>query len=152
MLPRKRVYLCLLLSILLIGALLTGCAAWNPVKGIAVKKALSTGKPPRGPFSELNDPNPDVIQAIFHQGEQLLVILSINKNIENTVTFSRYTYVNIATRLETEIHSTKEPWYPGQVGIINLDNPWDVPDKPGEYEMRVYLEDSVVASARFRVE
>jgi hypothetical protein len=84
----------------------------------------------------------------------MLVVLSINGKLKSNVTFSRYTFLNKETGQEVDVGSPEDlmVWEPGQIALINFGDPWAVPDQPGLYELRVYVENRNVASAVFRVE
>jgi hypothetical protein len=79
--------------------------------------------------------------------------LVMSKRLKEDVTFSRYTFFNKATGKEVEIEATNElgPFEPGAILEVALQNPWPVPSEPGTYEVRIYLDDKVVASAVFEV-
>lgn len=80
--------------------------------------------------------------------------LRISNEIETSVTFSRFTYFNNETGEEIEVGSPRDlmrAWEPGQVNLLAFNNPWSVPNEPGEYEVRIYLYTRVIASARFEV-
>jgi|WetSurMetagenome_2_1015567.scaffolds.fasta_scaffold09211_3 hypothetical protein len=132
--------------------LIAGCADSGPVKGIAIVKFYGNGAP-TGPFEALSDPHPTG-QSVFQSGDKSYVILSVNENQQNPITFSRYTFYNQKTEQEVDFGSSKDfdSWEAGQIDLINSQNPWNVPEQPGKYELRIYLVDKITASAVFRVE
>ncbi|OGO22208.1 MAG: hypothetical protein A2144_05140 [Chloroflexi bacterium RBG_16_50_9] len=79
--------------------------------------------------------------------------LRISERLETDITFSRYTLFNRDTGEEVEagLPSDLGPFKPGQTTLVGFKNPWILPADPGHYELRVYLDDKVVASARFEV-
>jgi len=150
----KTKIICAMILFLLIGTLLIGCTAPNPVNGIVVRKALPDYQPPRGSFYGLKNPYPTEVQAVFQHEDKMVVVLSISEKLKSKVTFTRYTFFNKETGQEVDVGSPEDfrDWSPGQIDVINLDHPWDVPNQPGEYEVRIYMKESSVASAIFRVE
>ncbi len=70
------------------------------------------------------------------------------------VYFSRYTFFHEETGQEVDVSSPEDfkAWEPGQTGLVAFHNPWVVSDQPREYNLRIYLEKRIVASAVFRVE
>lgn len=150
----KMKIICTMIPFLLIGTLLIGCTAPNPVNGIVVRKALPNHQPPRGSFYGLKNPHPAEVQAVFQHVDKMVVVLSISEKLKSEVTFTRYTFFNKEIGQEVDVGSPEDfaAWEPGQIGLINIDNPWAVPEQPGEYEVRIYMKESIVASAIFRVE
>ena len=149
----KMKIICTMIPFLIIGSLFIGCTAPNPVNGIVVRKALPSHHPPGGSFVGLKNPHPTEVQAVFQRGDKMVVLLSISKKLKSEVTFTRYTFFNKETGQEVDIGSPEDfaAWEPGQVDWINLGNPWAVPEQSGEYEVRVYMNENVVASALFNV-
>ncbi len=93
------------------------------------------------------------IQEIFTPSEKMALGLSINQQLDQNITFSKYTFFNRKSGEETEIGVQDDlgPFEPGQVILIAWINPWPVPDEPGNYELRVYMGNEMVASAVFEV-
>ena len=83
----------------------------------------------------------------------MLLGLIMSKRPKEKVTFSRYTFFNEATGEEVEIEDPDElgPFWPGTEQFVALQNPWPVPSEPGMYEVRIYQDDKIVASAVFEV-
>jgi hypothetical protein len=80
--------------------------------------------------------------------------LVMEKYMVGSITFSRYTFYNRATKKETEIDGSGQygPYKAGQVVLLGGIYPWSVPSEPGTYEFRVYLGKKIVASALFEVQ
>ncbi|OGO32197.1 MAG: hypothetical protein A2Z29_00160 [Chloroflexi bacterium RBG_16_56_11] len=75
--------------------------------------------------------------------------LKLDKRINKRVTFSNIVYVDRKTLETIVIGSAGDlgPYEPGQVFLLR----YSAPDEPGSYEVRVYFEDELVASALFEV-
>lgn len=135
-----------------------GCQQGTPdvVEVIAIFPAESGAPPPTGAwaYDRKIDPHPERIQRVFSLGDKMYLGLRISSKIEANVTFSRFTYFNKETGEEIEIGSPSDlmrAWEPGQVNLLAFNNPWPVPEEPGEYQVRVYLDNNVIASANFEV-
>lgn len=76
--------------------------------------------------------------------------LVISRQLKTEVTFSKFTFFNKAAGTEGEVESPGDlgPFKPGSAHFLG---PWEVPGEKGEYELRVYVGDEVVASALFNV-
>ena len=80
--------------------------------------------------------------------------LRISSKIKANVKFSKFTYFNKETGEEIGIGSPSDlmrAWELGQVDLLAFNNPWPVPEEPGDYQVRIYLDNTVVASAMFEV-
>ena len=99
-------------------------------------------------------PHPAEIQELFDPGEKMFLGLVISEQITNEVKFSRFTFFNKDTGTEEKVATSSDdvgPFEPGRGFLTGFQKPWDVLDENGEYELRVYLGDGVVASALFNV-
>lgn len=99
-------------------------------------------------------PFPKEIQLTVSPGEKIFIILGISENLEDSVTFTRYAYYNKETKQEVGIETANDlgPFGAGADVLVGYSNPWPVPDQPSVYEVRVYLDKKVVASAVFKVQ
>jgi len=157
---KKLVFLCAIaLTTLLLVAPVTGCQPSTPdvVEVIAIFPAESGAPPPTGAWGSPGvtiDPHPDRVQRVFSPGDKMYLGLRISSKIKANVIFSRFTYFNKETGEEIAVGSPSDlmrAWEPGQVDLLAFNNPWSVPEEPGEYRVRVYLDNEVIASARFEV-
>ncbi|MFC1968788.1 serine protease, partial [Chloroflexota bacterium] len=148
-----------LMVLVVLLASVAGCQQSTPdvVEVIAIFPAESGAPPPTGAWGSPGgsiDPHPDRVQRVFSPGDKMYLGLRISSKIEANVTFSRFTYFNKETGEEIEVGSSSDlvrAWGPGQVNLLAFNNPWPVPDEPGEYQVGIYLDNKVVASARFEV-
>ena len=148
-------FICVILAIIPV-AIVPACSTEpDPVYYIRVYEAM-----PRIPpwfihdfFLDPPDPHPDSVQGPFSPGDRVNLLLVISKEIKETVTFTRYAFANKRTGREVEVGEPEElgPFEPGQIRVISFNNPWLVPEQPDIYELRIYLDDDVVASAVFEV-
>jgi hypothetical protein len=117
------------------------------------KSEPSTPPPPGGWALAQTNPKPDDVQRVFNPDEEMFIGLRISDRIEKEVTFSKYTFLNQETGVEEQMELADDlgPFEPGQKLLVAFDNPWPVPDIPGTYKLNIYLDDSVVASAIFKV-
>jgi len=128
----------------------------NPVSYITVFR-VRPGKLPLPPPSWGTDaqvvPYPTYVQAVFSPRDRMFLGLIMSKRPKEEITFSSYTFLNKATGEEVEIEATNElgPFEPGTEQFVALQNPWPVPSEPGIYEVRIYQDDKLVASAVFEV-
>lgn len=158
----KRMFL-LCIAALMIPVLVApiGCRQNTPevVEVIAIFKAQPGYPPPPGGWGvprsgEEIDPHPDRVQQVFDPGDKMYLGLRISDKIKEEVAFSGFTYFNRETGEETETGSPEDlsgVWEPGQLGLLAFNNPWPVPDEPGEYQVRIYLDNNIVASGVFKV-
>jgi len=147
-----------LLSLLLLTPV--GCQQSTPdvIKVIAIFPAESGAPVPTSgwamPGAQAN-PHPDRVQRVFSPGDKMFLGLSISSKVKANVTFSRFAYFNQDTGEEMAVGTPSDlmkAWEPGQVDLLAFNNPWAVPEQPGEYEVRIYMKESIVASAIIRVE
>jgi hypothetical protein len=152
-----KIILTLLLISLLILILLNGCFRTpGPIYYIQIFKANPMIPPSfgEGAFLRQQEPYPDIIQGTFSRDQAVFLGIVISKEVRNRVTFSKYTFYDKNTKRETDITSQLEdlgPFEPGQITLVAFSHPWKVPEKPDTYEIRVYLEKRIVASALFDV-
>ena len=140
--------------LLVMTLLLTGCTAHGPVSHISIMRAFSNEIPAGVPsFVTRYDPYPTETQRVFQPGQEMYVIIQIDTRVSGEITFSRFTFFNLDTGQETDIGSSGNlrHWEPGQTDLLNPGNPWPVPDDEGNYRVRVYQDDKIVASAVFQV-
>ena len=137
---------------------LIGCKATDPVEIIQVFKTKSANPlPPTGGWGISDgpiNPYPEGIQQVFSIGDRLFIGLRISNEIKTNVIFSKFTYYNKVTSIEVEVgfpSDTMKVWEPGQVDLLALNNPWSIPSGTGDYQLRVYLDNKIVASANFQV-
>jgi hypothetical protein len=130
-------------------------ASPDAVDVISIFEATPHPPPSFGPPIPGNpgDPHPDPIQEVFSPGDEMFLGLVVGSQLKKNVTFSKYTFYSRGTGGETEIGSASDrgPFDPGSIRLVAFQQPWVVPDQPGIYEVRVYLEDEAVASAVFEV-
>ena len=126
------------------------------IETIYIFKAESPDDPPPpGGWTFMSTgPHPAEIQKVFDPGDKMFLGLVINEQIKNEVNFSRFTFFNKGTGTEVEVAASPSdlgPFEPGGEYLSGFQNPWEVPGENGEYELRVYQGDEVVASAHFNV-
>ena len=101
---------------------------------------------PSGPYN-------DTIYS-FNKGEEIYIYIQLESELETAVTFTKFTFYNKKTYTEEIVDLTDDyisddlgPFEPGR------DNFWvaEVPYEDGEYELKIYLGERVVASALFDV-
>jgi len=155
---KKLIILCAvaLTSLLLITSV-AGCQQSTPdvIEVINIFKAESGSPPPTGAwaYDRKIDPHPDRIQRVFNLGDRMYLGLRISEQLETDITFSRYTFFNRDTGEEVEagLPGDLGPFEPGRATLAGFQNPWMVPADPGNYELRVYLDNTVIASAMLEV-
>jgi S1-C subfamily serine protease len=154
---KRLIVLCAIVLMLLMILVPVGCQQNAPdvVEIIAIFPAESGSPPPTGAwaYDRKPDPHPDRIQRVFNLGDRMFLGLRISEQLETDITFSRYTFFNRDTgeEIEAGLPSDLGPFEPGQITLSAFQNPWMVPADPDNYELRIYLDDKVVASARFEI-
>jgi len=134
-----------------------GCRESTPdvVEVITIFPAGSGSPPPTGVWAWDGkiDPHPDRIQEVFNLGDRMYLGLRISEQLETDITFSKYTFFNRDTAKEIEVSSLGDlgPFEPGRATLVGFENPWMVPADPGNYELRIYLDNKVIASAKLEV-
>ena len=123
------------------------------VEDINIMKASPPGypPPPGGWALQLTGPQPPGIQEVFNPGDKMNLGLVISSTLKSEVTFSKFTFFNIGTGAGLEVETSPDALGPFKPGGKYLLGPWDIPGKDGEYELRVYRGDEVVALALFNV-
>jgi len=110
--------------------------------------------PPGGWMFRITGPHPTEVQELFDPGEKINLGLVINRQIKDDITFSRFTFYNRHTGAEQEVVAAPRDYGPfdsdGEY-FLGYKNPWQVPDEDGEYELRLYMGDELVASVLFNV-
>lgn len=111
--------------------------------------------PPSGGWVRVSSPTPypTAVQQVFNQNDRMFLGVRINPEYSTNVTFSKYTVFNTGNRHEEEIvlPGSSGPFKPGQTVQFGLANPWSVPNQTGTYEIRIYRDGDIVASAVFEV-
>lgn len=110
--------------------------------------------PPGGWTFASTGPHPTEIQRVFDSGDKMFLGLVISDQIQNEINLSRFTFFNKGTGTKEEVATSPSdlgPFEPGGKYLSGFQNPWGVPSGPGEYELRIYLVDEVIASALFSV-
>jgi len=128
-----------------------GCQTPTPVKEIRLGKAvwLEGPQPPPGVWLSLPaSPYNDAV-LLVNKSEEIIIIIELEGEIKNPVTFTRFTFYNKETGTEEIIELSEDlgPLEPGE------SDRWEtqVPYEDGEYELRVYLGKRIVAWALFNV-
>jgi len=130
-----------------------GCSKTpEPIDYIEIFKERQTVPPSFGLGAPI-DPFPDGIQETFSKDDRMFLGLVISEENKNNVTFDKYTFYNRNTEQEIEITDVDDlrVFKPDQITLVAFNNPWSVPKEPGTYEIRVYLDNKIVASAVFKV-
>jgi len=155
---KKFTVLCAVVLMVLVLLAPAGCQQSSPdvIEVIAIFPAEPGASPPSGAWGSpggLIDPHPDRVQRVFNLGDRMYLGLRISEQLETDITFSRYTFFNRDTGEEVEagLPGDLGPFEPGRATLAGFQNPWMVPADPGNYELRVYLDNTVIASARFEV-
>ena len=137
----------------------SGCSTQTPllIDRITVMKEPRDQHMPTGhfgPLPEIPVPQSGVVGAPYHPGDKIFIILSVNENLNDDITFSRFTFYNLQTKEEVDLPIPEglEPFTPGQIFEVAFDDYWTVPDEPGNYELRVYVGKQEAISATFAVE
>jgi hypothetical protein len=146
----------LITIVVLISLFFTGCQPdeIDVVEVITILKSEPGTPVPTGGWALVpSNPHPDNVQYVFGPGEEMYLGLRISDRIDKEVTFSRYAFLNEDTGEAVQAGSTDDlgPFQPGQKLLVAYDSPWPVPAVPGTYQLKVYLDDTVVASAIFEV-
>ncbi len=98
-------------------------------------------------------PHPIGVQRQLSQNDSIFLIVDISHGFSQNVTFSKYTFFNVGNGQEKEIMipDGSGPFEPGQDIFLGFTNSWAVPNEPGIYEIRIYSNDELAASAVFEV-
>ena len=152
--------LAFLLSAILSGILplpLVGCClSTETVETIRVRIAEPDESPPPGVWlGGDTGPYPEDVQEVFKPGQKMMLGLILGEQLpEGEITFSGFAFYNKGTGVEEEVPVSPDvlgPWEQGGRIIINYPEIWEVPSEEGEYELRVYVDDDVIAAAPFNV-
>lgn len=148
----------LLLALLLLGLLTAGCTALsNPVSFVQLFKVQDGGPaiPPPGPWAEgvPTQAFPTLVQIAVGRQDKMFAGIVVNRRLTHKITFSRYTFFNEATHVEEQLGAISDlgPFVPGQVLLVGMPYGWNVPTTPGMFQFRIYVDDKIVATARFEV-
>ncbi len=149
---------CLVALSVLMALAATGCQQVDAaiIDDIDIMKASPGEPPPTSGWSmHRSGPHPDDVQAVFKPGEKMIVGLVIKDwLLKKEITFVVFSYYNGGTGVEEEIRASPRnlgPWERGSVILVGYPELWDVPAEKGEYELRVYTDDGIAASALFNV-
>ncbi len=110
--------------------------------------------PPGGWTFHSTGPHPTEVKELFDPGDKMNLGLVIDRQTKNDIIFSRFTFYNRQTGAEQEVVAAPKdygPFEPNGEFFLGYKNPWQVPDEDGEYELRLYMGDELVASALFNV-
>jgi hypothetical protein len=148
-------YLSLALVICLLSILFTGCNnAIQPIERIELDKAPPGQEIPTAVSLSIieKDPMP-ATKWEFLSSEKLYVGIRMSKDLKENVTFTKFTYFNKDTFVETTVGFPKElgPYEPGQLQLLNLYDKWTLPTEHGSYEFRIYLGERIVSEALFNI-
>ena len=138
-----------LVTALLVFALTSyGCQYTTPVKNINLGKAAlsETGTPPPSGIwmSFPSGPYNDTVYS-FNRGEEILIYIELESRLEAPTTFTKFTFYNKETGNEVTIELLDD------LGAFEAEEShiWhtQAPNKDGEYELRIYINKRIVASA-----
>jgi hypothetical protein len=147
----QRIILTSIFLALFLFTFVIGCSTPNPVQTIIILPRPSGNAIPPGGWDldPSTNPFPSKVQEVFQPGQELIIGLKINEKLKNNVTFSKVTLFNRETMDEVEVLSSDlGPFEPGQAPYLPY---FAVPNEKGSYEVRIYLDQEVVASALFEV-
>lgn len=137
--------------IILSTMLVSGCSPDVPVQVIVVLKPPPSGHPDTGGWGMIpkTDPYPTQVKETFTPEAPLWLGLRLDSRLKTNITFSFITYFNRAIKESVIISSPADlgSHQPGQVFLLQ----YSAPGTPGSYEVKVYLEDKLAASALFEV-
>ena len=124
----------------------------DPIDSIGVSKVRPGVLPSFGPIAS-KTPHPDFVQEVLSPGDKIYLGLVINEENKEAITFSKYTFYEKRTGRELVLETPDDlgPFQPGQITLVAFDHPWTVPEQPDIYEVRIYVDNDVVASALFEV-
>ncbi len=145
----------LVLATLLAMVLATGCGH-DVIEAISVFIAQPDTPVPTGGWAlTKRGPHPSEVQGVFQPGDKQFLGLAFAEDSGDDIYLSRITFYNEATGVEEEaatIPADLGPYRAGGTYLIGYENPWGVPGEAGEYKLRIYVGDDVVASAPFLVD
>ncbi len=134
--------------------LATGCSH-NIIETINIFIAQPGVPVPTGGWAfTRSGPHPSEIQGVFQSGDKQFMGLAFAEGAGDEIYLSRITFYNVDTGIEKEavVVTADLGTYQGGVKyLIGHENPWIIPVENGEYKLRVYVGDDVVASAIFAV-
>jgi len=136
----------------ILSIILTGCSPSNPVRYITILKTTASGAPPPGGWSLYPGTVhfQAAVQATSSPNAEMFIGLIIDERFDKTVTFSGCSILDTQTGEEETLRSADDlgPYEPGHIFSFSF----TAPDEPGVYEIRLYYEDSLVASAPFEIQ
>jgi len=128
-----------------------GCSTPNTVQKIIILPRPSGDAIPPGGWAldPSTNPFPSKVQEVFQPGQELIIGIKIDEHLKNNVTFSKVTLFNRETMNEVVVISSDlGPFEPGQAPYLPY---YAVPNEKGSYEVRIYIDQKVIASALFEV-
>jgi hypothetical protein len=150
-------FMAAVLTIWLLSVLTVSCSDSNtPVDRIELYPVHNPQEVPPG--GALASPGKDPMPTYTWDFPERIVTsiyvgVRISENLKEDVTFTKYTIFDPADSSEYEVGLPEElgPYEPGQIPLLNHNNPWPIPAERGQYEFRIYLDDRVVSRAIFNV-
>jgi hypothetical protein len=145
----------LVLATLLAMVLATGCGH-DVIEAISVFRAQPDAPVPTGGWAlTQRGPHPSEVQGVFQPEDKQFLGLAFAEDSGDNIYLSRITFYNKATGAEEEaavMPADLGPYRAGNTYLIGYEDPWGVPGEAGEYRLRIYVGDDVVASAPFLVD
>ncbi len=154
---KKLIALCAVVLMVLVLLAPVGCQQKTSdiIQNITIFKwGFGDFVPPGGWTFQTTGPHPTEVKELFDPGDKMNLGLVIDRQTKNDITFSRFTFYNRQTGAEQEVVAAPKdygPFEPDGEYFLGYKNPWRVPDEDGEYELRLYMGDELVASALFNV-
>lgn len=129
--------------------------AFQPVSLISIFKVMQfINPPPTGQFSAPPVPMPHTVAGqAFYPGDRLYVLVTMNPQNAVNISFTKYTFFSEETGQEETLTEPPEKgeFGPGGIFLLGHAAPWVVPEKPGKYEIRIYIDKIIAASGEFDV-
>ena len=81
------------------------------------------------------DPEPGTVWE-FSPEDKIFFGIRLNKDLEENIVFTKYTFYNRDTSAESEVGLPEQlgPFEPGQIPLVAFDSPWTLPEPAGSYE------------------
>lgn len=138
----------LLVAALSVFALVSyGCQASTPVANINLEKAslYEADHPATGLWMVFPSGPYNCTVHSFNKDEEILIYIELESGLETPVTFTKFTFHNKETGDEAtiELPDDSGAFESGESHIWHA----QAPNENGEYELRVYIDKRVVASA-----
>jgi hypothetical protein len=124
----------------------------DPVNQIRLFKVFDQEVPSWVPNPSEKNPMPSIVWE-FKASDKIYLALQLSKNFNEKITFTKYTFFNTDTSDELNVGLPEQlgSFEPGQVVLINYNDPWILPTKTGHYELRLYWDNRIVSKAFFDV-